>query len=186
MGEDQVYTDSNGIRYRKHGVRSRLFGYSYRDAYYPVAEDDPKRFLYVTLFLGIFGGHKFMAGEYGKGILYLLTCGGFGVFYVCDVLNILTENYCITQVNYMEEPDGGLVRRKLRIYLDGVRMSLGRKGLVLGLAIILGVCSMKYGYMRAVLWLDRRIEETANMYVRDYGEDTDFGVWEAFTENSGG
>ena len=178
MGEDQVYTDSNGVRYRKHGVRSRLFGYSYRDAYYPVAEDDPKRFLYVTLFLGIFGGHKFMAGEYGKGILYLLTCGGFGVFYVCDVMNILTENYWISQVNYLEEPDGRISRRKLRIYLDKVRMPVVGKGLLLAAAVLIGVCSMRLGYTRFLVWVDHGIEALADSYVTDYGQGIDFVDWE--------
>ena len=171
---EKYYTDENGIRYRRHGVRSRLFGYSYRDAYYPVAEDDPKRFLYVTLFLGIFGGHKFMAGEYGQGLMYLLTCGGFGVFYVSDVLGILTENYCITQVSYEEDPDGGLVRKKLRIFLDKVRMGALWKGLVFGAAVLIGVCSMSLGYTRFLVWVDQGIEETVDAYVRDYGRGTEF------------
>lgn len=183
MGEGQVYVGKDGIRYRKHGVRSRLFGYSFRDAYYPVAEDDPKRFLYVTLFLGIFGGHKFMSGEYGKGLLYLLTCGGFGVFYVCDVLNILTENYCISQVNYSEEPDGRLIRRKLRIYLDKVRMSVIGKLGCFAVAVLIGVGSMKLGYTRFLLWMDHRIEAAANAYVMDYGKGMDLVNLEEFTSD---
>ncbi len=130
-----------------------------------------------------------MAGEYGKGILYLLTCGGFGVFYVFDVLNILSDNYSISQVNYTEELDGRIVRRKLRIYLDKVQMAIIRKGLLIGGAVLIGVCSMKFGYTRFLVWADKRIEVAANAYVTDYGHGTDVLNWEGLipdvTEETG-
>lgn len=38
----------------------------------------------VTVFLGCFGVHKFMKGEIGLGLLYLFTCGGFGIGWIID------------------------------------------------------------------------------------------------------
>ncbi len=163
------YIVKDGVRYKKHGVCSKLFGYSFRDAWYPVAEDDPERFLYLTLFTGILGGHRFYAGEYGKGIAYLLTCGGFGIFYVSDVFNILTENYQITQVSYMENPDGSLSKRRLRIYLDRVGKGLAAKRFAFLLSACIGFCSMRFGYTRLLVWIDRGIEAMAEDIVAGSG-----------------
>ena len=167
-GQDNAaFTGEDGIRYRRHGVRSKVFGYSFKDAYYPVAEDDPERFLYRALFSGILGGHRFYTGEYGKGVVYLLTCGGFGVFYAADIFNILTENYEITQVSYIENPGGCLSKRKLRIYLDKVKRGIVWKAVIFLLAAGIGFCSMRFGYMRLLVRMDRSIQTIAEEYAKE-------------------
>lgn len=45
--------------------------------------------LLLCIFLEVFGGHKFYEGKIGMGILYLLTCGLFGIGVFIDFLTIL-------------------------------------------------------------------------------------------------
>ena len=46
---------------------------------------------FLCLFLGIFGGHKFYEGKFGMGILYLFTCGLFGIGWLIDLILILSK-----------------------------------------------------------------------------------------------
>ena len=43
----------------------------------------------VTFFLGFLGVHKFIDGKTGMGILYLLTCGLFGIGWLIDSIKAL-------------------------------------------------------------------------------------------------
>ena len=121
----------DGITYELHSVGSPL-GLYVRDEYFPVADDDPKKFLLLAIFGGAFGLHRFAAGEYARGIFYLLTCGGFGVFFLFDIMAILTGSYYVRQVSYIE--DGDTYRRSVsRIYLrkpDGRARLWGAAGWV--------------------------------------------------------
>ena len=36
-------------------------------------------------FLGAFGAHKFYLGKFGWGILYIFTCGLFGIGWLIDL-----------------------------------------------------------------------------------------------------
>lgn len=45
--------------------------------------------LCLCLFLGVFGAHKFYEGKAGMGVLYLFTCGLFGIGAVIDFITIL-------------------------------------------------------------------------------------------------
>lgn len=114
-----IYIEENGIKYRKGYAKTGLFGYAYNEYYYPVADDDPTRFLILTILLGWLGVHKYITGEYAQGLLYTLTFGGFGFFYVFDVISICTGNYYVLQTEYIET-DGGVDKQKCRIYLDKI------------------------------------------------------------------
>lgn len=42
----------------------------------------------ITIFLGEFGVHRFMAGKIGTGILWLCTAGCFGIGYIIDIIKV--------------------------------------------------------------------------------------------------
>ena len=45
----------------------------------------------LCVFLGYFGAHKFYEGKIGMGILYLLTCGLFGIGWFVDCIVLLCK-----------------------------------------------------------------------------------------------
>ena len=48
----------------------------------------------VTLLLAIFlPFHRFYVGKVGTGILYWLTAGGFGIWYIIDIIMILLDQF---------------------------------------------------------------------------------------------
>lgn len=47
--------------------------------------------LLLCLFLGIFGVHKFYRGKIGMGILYIFTCGLFGIGVIVDLVKIIMQ-----------------------------------------------------------------------------------------------
>jgi TM2 domain-containing membrane protein YozV len=56
----------------------------------------PKSRLVATLFAGFLGGigvHRFYVGKIGTGILMILTAGGFGIWYVIDLIVVITGNF---------------------------------------------------------------------------------------------
>ena len=49
--------------------------------------------LLLWFFLGMFGAHRFYAGKIGTGILQLLTFGGLGIWWLVDMIFIVTSNF---------------------------------------------------------------------------------------------
>ncbi|ADG72813.1 TM2 domain-containing protein [Brachyspira innocens] len=48
----------------------------------------------ITLLLAIFlPVHRFYVGKIGTGILYWITAGGFGIWYIVDIVMILLDKF---------------------------------------------------------------------------------------------
>jgi TM2 domain-containing membrane protein YozV len=60
--------------------------------------------LLLCFFLGTFGVHSFYTKKTAIGVIQLLTFGGFGIWYLIDLIMIITETY-------RDGNDNPLVRR---------------------------------------------------------------------------
>lgn len=59
--------------------------------------------LALALFLGVFGGHRFYVGKTGTGLLMAATLGGFGIWYVYDLILVISGGF--------RDEDGRLISR---------------------------------------------------------------------------
>lgn len=62
-------------------------------AYYDYGYRYQTTALYLCIFLGLFGAHRFYTGHIWIGILCLLTFGGFGFIWMWDLLMILLGEF---------------------------------------------------------------------------------------------
>lgn len=49
--------------------------------------------LALAVVLGVFGAHRFYAGKIGTGLLQLGTLGGFGIWYLYDVILVASGHF---------------------------------------------------------------------------------------------
>ena len=47
----------------------------------------------LTFFVGILGVHRFYTGKIGTGFLMLITLGGFGVWFLVDLILVVTGQF---------------------------------------------------------------------------------------------
>lgn len=59
--------------------------------------------LLLAAFLGYFGVHRFYTGHIGIGVIQLLTGGGCGIWYIIDIILIVTKNYKDADGNPLNE-----------------------------------------------------------------------------------
>ncbi|MBR4060659.1 MAG: TM2 domain-containing protein [Lachnospiraceae bacterium] len=93
---------------------------------------------------GWFGLHKFMEGNWIRGLGYLLTCGCFGVFYLYDLFSMVCGNYCFKKVSYVEK-DGEVERKMQKIYYEPL-MHRKRAVFLFLLAVVILVLVVRFVY----------------------------------------
>lgn len=49
--------------------------------------------LFLCIFLGVFGAHRFYVGKIGTGVVFLFTLGVFGIGWIADIINISIGNF---------------------------------------------------------------------------------------------
>src|SRR5207248_1594557 len=62
----------------------------------------PAAALILCLLLGVIGVHRFYVGKIGTGVLMVLTLGGLGIWYLVDLIFIVTNNFEDKQGNTLE------------------------------------------------------------------------------------
>ena len=143
-------------------------GLAVSEQWFPVADDDPDGFLMLTAIGGIFGLHKFKAGQIGKGILYLLTFGGFGVMYIFDLISLFMGGYYIKQTAY-DETDGDLKRYSKRVYMGKPSFSI-RNCVVSLLASIAVICAVRFIYIPVSSQICYKLANSFAQGVIEYSE----------------
>ncbi|MCL2069840.1 MAG: NINE protein [Treponema sp.] len=80
---------------RQHPVPSQMYLGPTGNASYPPGYV-PKSWvitLVLLIFFGCFGVHRFYVGKIGTGILMLLTLGGFGIWWLIDLIMICVSKF---------------------------------------------------------------------------------------------
>lgn len=67
--------------------------YNYYGANPGVSDKDRWTALIICVVLGVFGGHQFYVGKIGKGLLYLFTCGLFGIGWIIDIISLAMGSF---------------------------------------------------------------------------------------------
>lgn len=60
---------------------------------------DPTMMLVVSILVGELGVDRFLLGDIGLGVLKLITCGGCGIWWLIDLINIMKKT---RQYNYQQ------------------------------------------------------------------------------------
>lgn len=47
----------------------------------------------LCLIVGVFGAHRFYVGKHGTGLLMLLTIGGLGIWWLADLIMLITGQF---------------------------------------------------------------------------------------------
>lgn len=105
----------------------------------PASSDDQDEAFKKTLLFGVFGWYQFHIGKKFSGVLYILTCGLFGIGYIFDVLAFL--------VGTAKDSDG-------YYYLP---LSDRKKGFLLFLISVGAAFGLLFIYVHAAAWINGSI-----------------------------
>ncbi len=78
----------------------------------------------VTMFLawtiGFTGAHHFFTGNKRMGIIYLFTCGGFGIGVLVDWVNLWTNNFKDSNGNELADVPSSGIRAGVALFMVSV------------------------------------------------------------------
>ena len=74
---------------------------------YPVKSRSYVLTLFLALFLGTLGIHRFYTGYVLIGVIQLLTCGGFGFWALIDLISLALNKYEDAEGNELEGHNAG-------------------------------------------------------------------------------
>lgn len=123
--QQAVYIDKNtkqdedGTVYVKRYEKAKYSGFLKEKKWYRCSDADPNKVFILTLLTGWLGFHRFREGKIWLGIFYLLTCGGFGVFYIFDLIEMITGSRSYEEISY-EIYNNKVERNKELVYYKNI------------------------------------------------------------------
>lgn len=88
---DEVYCASCGKAIKAQAELCPFCGV--RQAAGNVSEKSWGTLLMLFIFLGWIGAHRFYVGKVGTAILYIITLNGIGIWWLIDLILILSKNF---------------------------------------------------------------------------------------------
>lgn len=92
-GPDEKFCESCGAVIKKEAEICPKCGVRQKPAGGGGAPRDWLTTLLICIFLGGLGGHRFYTGHTGIGIAQLLTAGGCGIWYLIDLIMIISGSF---------------------------------------------------------------------------------------------
>ena len=166
--EDYKYTEDGVLLVRKQEQgKAGAFGLlpECRELWFQCSEKNPDLQYVQMVFGGWFGVHKFMEGNWMQGIGYLLTCGCFGVFYLCDLFSMVCGNYCVKKVSYVDK-DGEIERKLQKIYYSPLQHRK-RAILLIPVAVVVLVLAVSFVYRPIGEAVIHWLADVVSMQVRE-------------------
>lgn len=164
----KIRVDEEGNEYIKHETKMKFLGITTGEGYYKLSDEDSEKTFIITLFGGIFGLHHLLRGDFLRAFFYLITGGGFSVFYISDVISICLGTYYYDEVKYDFSENGKHIRKKERVYLRPVE-DIRKKFIGIIAAILIGISFtffvIKPGYTKLNKGISDASKEVANEYL---------------------
>lgn len=126
-------------------------------AYFPCMETDGDQFFLITLFGGLLGLHKFKTGNYLRGIIYALTFGCCGIFYILDLISIITGGYSYRMI--LQDRSSGVVKYQRKQFYSRPLKNKKRAIFLTILAAVVAFILVKFVYIGALRGLTVLVSE---------------------------
>lgn len=92
-GLDEVFCSSCGEIIKREAELCPKCGVRQRKAPSAFTSEPGKKNIVVTLLLCLIGVHRFYTGKIGTGVLFILTFGGFLIWYLIDLITIVMGRF---------------------------------------------------------------------------------------------
>lgn len=119
-----VRYDECGNRYKKHIANAKIWKIplpiKMKEEWCRIDDRNPVRQLLITVLGGWLGIHKFMEYNIAGGLLYLFTGAGCGIFYIIDVISLITGTAHKKEASYYEDERGRTQQVKETVYYEPV------------------------------------------------------------------